>query len=409
VRYLVAATLARGADGGAAVGLVLLATTTPHLSRAPTVGGLLAACLTMPHLLGPVVGRLLDRARDGRRLLAGAFVVYGLTLAAASVALGKLPLALVAGLVTIAGLCGPLLTGGLSSRLAALVRPEELAQRRAQGWDAVTYGIGGSVGPAAVAALAATTTPLAPLAMLSATAVLAAILTITLPRAEGSAVPRGEVFSVRRTLGIIASRGPLRRVTYATMLAAMPAGAVTVLAVALSHHLGTGPASGAALAAAYGLGNLLGALAVTALPLTGEPETLVSRYAAAIGVTFALCALVPTYPLGLVAFGVAGAANAPFFTATLASRSAYAPPEARAQVFVSTAALKVAAASLGTALAGLLIALGPRLLLVAGAVVVLAVSAATVVDRRLSSRLSGQELPASPDPPVRVRASGRSG
>jgi hypothetical protein len=69
---------------------------------------------------------------------------------------------------------------------------------------------------------------------------------------------------------------------------------------------------------------------------------------------------VPTYPLGLLAFGLAGAANAPFFTATLASRSAYAPPGARAQVFVSMAALKVASAALGTALAGLLAALGPR-------------------------------------------------
>src|SRR4051794_17811275 len=149
-RYLVAATLARAADGGAAVGLVLLATTTPHLSRAPTVGGLLAACLTMPHLLGPVVGRLLDRASDGRRLLAVAFVLYGLALFAASLLLGKVPVVPVAGLVAVAGACGPLLTGGLSSRLASLVRPEELAQRRAQGWDAVTYGIGGSLGPAAV-------------------------------------------------------------------------------------------------------------------------------------------------------------------------------------------------------------------------------------------------------------------
>ena len=91
-----------------------------------------------------------------------------------------------------------------------------------------------------------------------------------------------------------------------------------------------------------------------------------SRYAAVIGVTFALCALVPTYPLGLLAFGAAGAANAPFFTATLASRSTYAPPEARAEIFVSMAALKVAAASFGTALAGLLIGLGPRPLLLAG-------------------------------------------
>jgi MFS family permease len=97
-----------------------------------------------------------------------------------------------------------------------------------------------------------------------------------------------------------------------------------------------------------------------------------------------LCAIVPTYPLALLSFGLAGAANAPFFTATLASRSTYAPPEARAQVFVSTAALKVATASAGTALAGVLIGFGSRLLLCAGAVIVLAASATTIADRHLT-------------------------
>jgi predicted MFS family arabinose efflux permease len=346
------------------------------------VGGLLAACLTAPHLLGPAVARLLDRARDGRSLLAGACVLYGLTLAAGSVALGRTPVVPVAALIAVAGLCGPLLTGGLSSRLAGLAPPDEPAQRRAQGWDAVTYGIGGSAGPAAVAALAAATTPLVSMAMLSVAALVAAVLAITLPRTNGPAVPRGEVFAVRRTLSVIALSGPLRRVTYATMVAAIPGGAVAVLAVALSRHLGVGPARGAALAAAFGLGNLLGSLLVTAVPLVGEAEKLVSRYAAVIGSTFALCAIVPTFPLGLLAFGLAGAANAPFFTATLASRSAYAPPEARAQVFVSMAALKVAAAALGTALAGLLSGIGPRPLLFAGALLVLTAAAATVVDRR---------------------------
>ncbi len=210
-------------------------------------------------------------------------------------------MAVVTGLVALAGVCGPLLTGGLSSRLAALARAEESAQRRAQGWDAVTYGIGGSAGPAAVATLAATAGPLVSMVMLSVSAVVAAVLTMTLPRANGTAISRGEVFSVRRTIGMIALSGPLRRVAYATMVTAMPGGAVAVLAVAPGRHLGTGPASGAALAASFGLGNLLGSLLVTAVPLVGGAETLVSRYAAVIGVTFALCAIVPTYPLGLLA------------------------------------------------------------------------------------------------------------
>src|SRR4051812_34425569 len=83
-RYLAAATLARGADGGAAVGLVLLAAAA-HAGAA--AGGLLAAGLTAPHLLGPWAARRLDRARDGRRVLAAAFAGYAAALAAATMAL----------------------------------------------------------------------------------------------------------------------------------------------------------------------------------------------------------------------------------------------------------------------------------------------------------------------------------
>src|SRR4051794_6774577 len=120
-RYLVAATLARVADGGAAVGLLLLATSpATGVRNGAAVGGLLAAALTAPHLLGPWVARQLDRARDGRVVLAAACVAYGVALAGAALLLGHGPLAAVVGAVAVAGACGPLLTGGLSSRLAGI-------------------------------------------------------------------------------------------------------------------------------------------------------------------------------------------------------------------------------------------------------------------------------------------------
>jgi MFS family permease len=382
VRYVAAATLARSADGGAAVGLVLLATTAGGVSRPSLVGGLLAACLTAPHLTGPVLARQLDRVGDGRRILAAAFAGYGLAIIAASCVFGRVPVLVVAGLVVLAGLCGPLLTGGLSSRLAALVGPDQRSQRRAQGWDSVSYGIGGSAGPAAVAALATVATAQVSMAMLGAAAILAAVLVLTLPAGDGPDVLIADVPSVRHTLRLIAVTGPLRRVMYATMVTALPAGAIAVLAVALGKHLATSPVSGTMLAAAYGLGNLFGSLLVTVFPLSGEPEKLVSRHTAIVGVTFGICAAVSSYPLAVVAFGLAGAANAPFFTATLAARSTYSPPGMRAQVFVSMAALKIAAAALGTAVAGALVNHGPRLLLLAGAMLTLAAAGVTVLDRK---------------------------
>src|SRR5690242_18683966 len=99
-RYVIAATLVRAADAAAAVGIVLLAASpAAHVAGGARTGGLLAAGLTAPHLLGPVVARRLDAARDGRVLLAGAFSAYGVALAAAALLLGRSPLALPAAAV----------------------------------------------------------------------------------------------------------------------------------------------------------------------------------------------------------------------------------------------------------------------------------------------------------------------
>jgi hypothetical protein len=103
--------------------------------------------------------------------------------------------------------------------------------------------------------------------------------------------------------------------------------------------------------------------------------------------------LAPSYPLALAAFALAGASNAPFFTATLAARSRYSPAAARAQVFVSLAGVKVAMASAGTALAGAAAGAGPRVLLAAGAALTLGAPCATLLDRRLSLRQADLQSP----------------
>jgi MFS family permease len=395
MRYLLAATLARGADAGAAVGFVLLADTTPRLGRPALIGSLLVACLTAPHLFGPVLARRLDRARDGRQLIALVCGLYGVFMATATLNLGRMPVAVVAVLAVAAGTCGPLLTGGLSSRLAALAPPGEKAQRRAQGLDALSYGIGGTAGPAAVAALASLVGARTSMLVLAGAAVLAGALIRTLPASDEAVAPE-RVLSVRQALCLIATTGPLRRVMYTTMIAAMPGGTIAVIAVALGPQLHVDAAKAGLLTAAFGFGNLAGSLAVTARPLLSEPEKLVTATVTLVGIGFALCALAPSFGLAFAAFAVVGALNAPFFTATLASRARYSPPEARAQVFVSMAALKVGAAAAGTAAAGAALSLGPRLLLLIGAAMIVVTAGATVVDRALCSpSASPEEAPAN--------------
>jgi MFS family permease len=384
---MAAALLARGADGGAAVGLILLVLSpASHLHNGAAVGGLLAAGLTAPHLLGPWVAHWLDRARDGRTVLAASFVVYGVALATAAILVGRARLPLVIGPIVLAGLCGPLLTGGLSSRLAGITDAGSRAQRRAEGWDAVSYGLAGTAGPAAIAGLAAATTPLAAVLTLAGAPLAAAAVTLTLPRSTPLASRSNRALTARAALHLLASHGPLRRVALATTLTALSTGGLSVIGMVFGAQLSARPSAGAALAAAFGLGNLVGSLLVTAFPLRGEPESLIARYVAIMAIALALCAIAPNYPLAVTAFALVGVSNAPFFTATLAARSLYSPPQARAQVFVSMAGLKVAMTSVSTAIAGVAITHGPRELLTVAATVTLIAAATPVLHRRIKFR-----------------------
>jgi len=103
----------------------------------------------------------------------------------------------------------------------------------------------------------------------------------------------------------------------------------------------------------------------------------------------------------VAAFALIGVLNAPLFTATLAARARYSPPEARAQVFVSMAALKVAGMSAGAALAGAAMGLGPRTLLLIAAGLIIATAAITILDRHRSAppcpRLHGPAKAAQAD------------
>lgn len=409
-RYLVAATLARAADAGAGVGLVLLAI---DATGRPAAGALLAAGFTAPHLLGPWAARRLDAARDGRVLLSGAIGAYAVLLAAAAATLGRAPLAVPLAAVVAAGAAGPLLTGGLSSRLGGILAGGDAAQGRGQGkdpaqaraigWDAVSYGVAGTAGPALVALLAATTSPLAAVLGLAVGALAGALLVLTLP-ATRTAARAQDVPRVRETLRILLARGPLRRVATLTLAASMSTAALgSVIAALLGAELTQRAGAGAALAAAVGLGNLAGSLAVTARPSTADPDRRSARWTWVVAATLAVAAVAPGYSFALAAFALAGAAGAPCFAATLAARSVYAPPGARAQVFVSLAGAKVAAGSAGTALAGAASGLGARPLLAGAACLTLAGGALAAADRWLDAGRSRAEAAGAGGPDRRVR------
>lgn len=381
-RYVVAAALARTADGGAVVAVVLLVTSS---GGSGTLAGVLGACITAPHLLGPFVARPLDLARDGRKVIAAACLLYAVALTAGVLTYGHAPAVVTGLLLAAAGTCGPLLTGGISSRLPAIVgpRPRLRTRRRAQGWDVATYGIGGTVGPSLVAALSGWVSPAAAALALAVGAAAAAggvlLLPFTAPSHGGD---RAAILKPGATLALMARSGPLRRTVYLTTTVALSVAALPITAVHLTKILGVEPATAAVLTAAYGLGNLTGSIAVMVFPLTGDPDRLMRRLALGVAAGLLTVTASPAFTVTVSAYALTGILNTFFFASTLAARTEFAPIGARGQVFIWVAALKITSGSAGTALAGSLTGMAVQLPLVVGLLAVsTAVAAATVESR----------------------------
>lgn len=377
-RYVAAAGLARTADGGSVVAVVLVVTT----SGAPGwLAGLLGASITAPHLLGPFIARGLDTARDGRVVIAVACLIHGAALAAAVLVYPVLPTVITEALLIISGLFGPFLTGGISSRLPAIVGNGSASQRRAQGWDVATYGLGGTIGPTLVAILSVWSTPTVAALVLAAGTFAAALVIRFLPHQAPTPVS-AEIPKPWQTLKVMTASGQLRRTLYLTVVVALSVAALPITAVAFTIHSGAAASVGALLTGAYGLGNLAGSAGIMIRPLRGEADLLTTRFALVVAVALAAALLATPLPLAIAVYLAAGISNAYFFAATLAARSEYSPTEVRGQVFVWVGALKITAGSAGTALAGALIVVIPHLPLIVAAALTAATAVTSIADRR---------------------------
>ncbi|MGH1526543.1 hypothetical protein ACRAWC_22035 [Leifsonia sp. L25] len=316
---------ARSADAGAIVAAVLAGTAV----AGPAAGGLLAAALTVPHLVGPLAGRLLDARRRPGPVLAAAFAWYAVFVVLAAV---LLPVTVAGAALALAGAgcAGPLVTGGLSSRLAGIVQTEGRAQRRGHALDALTYGVSATIGPAAVAVAATTMSPSGALAGTALLLTVAAVVVLWLPS--------GRERRFARCVGqrSASARGPrpLRRTTIATIGSAAALAAAPVIATAFAAQRGSDPAAAAVLMSLYGAGGLVASVVLVARPLTGDPERLVRVGVAFAGAALLLPLLALPMPqagtaIGGVAFALIGAASSALLAATLAARTEYSPARAR--------------------------------------------------------------------------------
>jgi hypothetical protein len=175
--------------------------------------------------------------------------------------------------------------------------------------------------------------------------------------------------------------GPLRRTVLLTVVVALSVAVLPITAVASADRYNIHASAAGLLVAANVLGNLAGALAVMLRPLTRNSDQLTLRLASVVAIGLATVLACPAFSLALLAYAATGVANAHFFASTLAARSEYAVPGARGQVFVWVGALKIAAGSAGTALAGAMVASGPVSPLIAATAVTGTATAAALADR----------------------------
>ncbi len=371
VQYALAALAVRLADNGARVALTLLA--LERTGGAAAAGALVAAML-VPHVVAaPVAGLVADRARRPQLLTGAAALLLAGALAVAAIGVGRWPLAVAVGVLLLAGCGGPLLTGGLSSRLGEIVPPGRLP--RAYGVDAATYNVAGLAGPAVAAAATALWSAGTATAVLAGLAVLgaAAVATVPMRGGGGSATPA----RLRDGATAITRSRTLAVVTGTTTLGDVPAGMLPVAAAVVAGAAGHAEVAGWLVTALAG-GALLGSLAWTVRPAPAERAlpVLVGSLVLA-GVPLAAAA-VPGLSLTVVAvlFALAGVAQGPLVGAMFTARQAHAPAAVRGQVFTIAAGLRTTAEAMGAGFAGMLAGLGAATVLGAAAAFPLAAAGA---------------------------------
>ncbi|WP_328327903.1 MFS transporter [Kribbella sp. NBC_00382] len=368
-RYLTAATLARVGDEMVAFTLVLLVL---DRTDSAALAGLTGAAYALPAIVtGPLLGAWLDRTQYRRTALALNQAVLGAVMVAMLAVVGHSPHWVTPALAALAGTTLPLVSGGFTSMLPSLVPAERLP--RANSLEAASFGAATITGPAAAATIAAAVSVEAAVVVIAMTATLS-ILAIgrlpALPAARGSQEPF--LASVIAGLTHLARTPRLRASTVTTTLLM---GVIGMLLITLPLHmasLGMPRSTAGYLWTALELGSVTTALLLGRFQTRWRPEHVVMLSVAAYGLAFTAWPLASSFAVLVVLAAATGLLEGPMLPAMFAARQVYSPLALQGRVSTTAASLRVGAAALGQAAAGLLVpAIGTHtaLLLIAAGLV----------------------------------------
>lgn len=324
------------------------------LGRTGSAGlaGLTAAASTLPGALsGPVLGAWLDVAPRRRVLIVSDQLLSVVALLGMVALAGRAPDWTVPAVAVLYSITRPFSSGSFVSALAEVAGAELLD--RASAIEATSLNLGVVIGPALAGALAGAIGAAPVVELQAALTVLVAVLIAANPVFE--ARPQTHATSLYEALregtGALLGQRLLRNISLASMLANFSWGLMTIaFPLYAAQRLHSGAHASGYLWAAVALGSILGTFA-----LAGRPST--RRVAASYGV-LALSALL--WPLAgslLVGFALitlTGVTEGPAYSGTIALRQRHVPPAVRGQVLNTLGSLGLGAASLGSALGGVL-------------------------------------------------------
>ena len=364
-QYLLTATSARAAIESAGPAVLVVAIV---VLGSASDGAFVAASLTAAAAIGgPIVGAMLDRSGHPKRGFALAMLITAVGLATLAVVLGRLPLWLVMVVAGISGLGYPAVTGAWTAQLTHLL-PARLLPR-AYAADAGTYSVASIIGPPLATSLVAWST-VAPLAL---PVILLLFATVLLRRVPLRAAPNARAHSLmadlRQGFLTIAIRPALRRATIISAVAFAGEAALFVTAPLFAKNLTGSIAFTGVIFGARAAGGLIAALFLVKRPIE-HPDRVMMVGFFAIACTFLLMAVFTSTIVIVLGAFLTGMLHAAALAAMFHIRNRESTDRVRAQVFTTSASLRMSAFAAATAALGLLLPLGPSPVLFIGGVVV---------------------------------------
>ena len=346
--YATMATASRAVTEAIAPAVLVSALATGHSAGQGAI--ILAGVTGLAAVGGPFIGATLDRVRHPGRVVSIAITVLAGGVGLLAWLMPHAPLLALLVIASIGGMAQPALTGGLSSQLPSLVRPDQLT--RAYGIDAATYNIGAIAGPP-LAAASVVIGPVAPLVFTFGLLLVALAMRpfVPFPTRTEPGIRRSLVRDVTTGFNGLFSTPSLASATLINTIGFLgQAGFLVGVPLLVILQQGSLAHSGWVFGASA-IGGVLSSAWIAYRPLKHLDEIIVAT-TVIVGLALITLAFSPSFVVTILAAFVIGVADGPLLAATFAVRSREAAPEIRSVVFTTAASIKTSLYAIAAAILG---------------------------------------------------------